>query len=145
MKRIFSLILSLALLFSMSGCMLIGVEFTVTDGTLSVSDTPFTPTITLVGDEDKDITSTELWEKLVEAIDGKPVDESPVYSGIECECETEYILRVKGNYAKGYYLTLHEDGIEISGYCKYRKCMDLMGIVRLDKETVSELIKMLEE
>ena len=145
MKRIFSLILSLSLLFSMSGCMLIGVEFTVTDGTLSVSDTPFTPTITLVGDEDKDITSTELWEKLVEAIDGKPVDESPVYSGIECECETEYTLRITGSYSKGYYLTVHEDGIEISGYCRYRKCMDLLGIVAVDESDMTEIVEMLGE
>ena len=145
MKRIFSLILSLALLFSMSGCMLVGVEFTVTDGTLSVSDTRFTPTITLVGNEDKDITSTELWEKLVEAIDGKPVDESPVYSGIECECEIKYTLRITGSYSKGYYLTVHEDGIEISGYCRYRKCMDLLGIVAVDESDMTEIVEMLGE
>ena len=125
--------------------MLVGVEFTVTDGTLSVSDTRFTPTITLVGNEDKDITSTELWEKLVEAIDGKPVDESPVYSGIECECEIEYTLRITGSYSKGYYLTVHEDGIEISGYCRYRKCMDLLGIVAVDESDMTEIVEMLGE
>ena len=145
MKRMFSLFLFLTLLFSMSGCMLVGPEFTVTDDTLYVSKALFTPTITLVGDEDKEIKSAEFWERLVEAIDGKAIDESPVYSGETCECEIEYILRVNGSYSKGYYLSFHEHGIEISGYCKYRKCMDLLGIVEVDEESISELIEMLKE
>ena len=62
-----------------------------------------------------------------------------------CDCGLTYTVRVRGAYPKGYYLTLHDHGIEISGYCKFRKCMDLLGIVEVDEETMSELIEILKE
>ena len=145
MKKTVFVMISLILLFSFTGCGLVGASFYVEDDILHIDDPTFTPKMTLVGDEEKDITNDELWEKLVEAIDGKSVDESPVYSGIECECEIKYTLRITGSYSKGYYLTVHEDGIEISGYCRYRKCMDLLGIVAVDESDMTEIVEMLGE
>lgn len=145
MKKLLSFTLLLSLLFSMSGCMLVGPEFTVSDDILNVENTLFTPKMTLVGDEEKEIKNDEFWAKLVEAIDGKAIEDSPVLTGELCECELTYTVRITGAYPKGYYLTFHDHGVEISGYCKFRKCMDLLGIVEVDKETMSELIEMLEE
>ena len=145
MKKTVFVMISLILLFSFTGCGLVGASFYVENDILHIDDPTFTPKMTLVGDEEKDITNDELWEKLVIVLDGKAVDESPVYSGIECECEIEYTLRITGSYSKGYYLTVHEDGIEISGYCRYRKCMDLLGIVAVDESDMTEIVEMLGE
>ena len=144
MKRLISFALLLSLLFSMGGCMLVGPEFTVSDDILNVENTLLTPRMTLVADEEKEIKSDEFWAKLVEAIDGKAIEDSPVLPDELCDCELTYTVRVRGAYPKGYYLTFHDHGVEISGYCKFRKCMELIGIVELDEETVSELIGMLE-
>ena len=145
MKRLISFTLLLSLLFSMSACMLVGPEFTVSDDILNVENTLFTPKITLVGDAEKEIKNDEFWTKLIEAIDGKAIEDSPVLTGELCECELTYTVRIAGTYPKGYYLTFHDHGVEISGYCKFRKCMDLLGIVEVDKETMSELIAILED
>lgn len=146
MKRIFAIILTLALLLSMQGCMLIGPDFSVTDNTLNVEDSPFTPKMTLVGDdEDKAIENSAFWDKLVEAIDGKPIEDAPITAEELCECALTHLVRVRGNYSSGYYLTLHDHGVEISQYCKYRKCMELLGIVEVDEATMNELIGMLVE
>ena len=125
--------------------MLVGPEFTVSDDILSVENTLLTPRMTLVGDEEKEIKCDEFWSKLVEAIDGKAIEDSPVLTDELCDCELTYTVRVRGAYPKGYFLTLHDHGIEISGYCKFRKCMDLLGIVEVDEETMSELIEILKE
>ena len=145
MKRLISFALLLSLLFSMGGCMLVGPEFTVSDDILSVENTLLTPRMTLVGNEEKEIKGDEFWAKLVEAIDGKAIEDSPVLTDELCDCELTYTVRVRGAYPKGYYLTFHDHGIEISGYCKFRKCMDLLGIVEVDEETMSELIEILKE
>ena len=145
MKRLISFALLLSLIFSMGGCMLVGPEFTVSDDILSVENTLLTPRMTLVGDEEKEIKCDEFWSKLVEAIDGKAIEDSPVLTDELCDCELTYTVRVRGAYPKGYFLTLHDHGIEISGYCKFRKCMDLLGIVEVDEETMSELIEILKE
>ena len=116
-----------------------------TDNTLYIKNSQFAPKMTLVGDEGKEIKSDEFWDKLVAAIDGKAIEDSPVLTGELCECELTYTVRIAGTYPKGYYLTFHDHGVEISAYCKYRKCMDLLGIVTVDSETMSELIGMLVE
>lgn len=145
MKRIFAIALLLALLFSIGGCALICPDFSVADNTLYIKNSQFAPKMTLVGDEGKEIKSDEFWDKLVAAIDGKAIEDSPVLTGELCECELTYTVRIAGTYPKGYYLTFHDHGVEISAYCKYRKCMDLLGIVTVDSETMSELIGMLVE
>ena len=144
MKRLTSLLLILTLLFSMQGCVNIETEIEVNDGVISVNSGITAPRLTLLGDEDKEIYDTELWEAIVEAIDGKVAEESPVFKNELCECELKYTLRLRGAYPKGYYLTLHDHGIEISAYCKFRKCMDLYGIVEVDEENMEKIIGMIE-
>ena len=146
MKRLSAFILLCTLLFSTSGCILTYTEFSVTGGTLNVESSAFAPKITLVGDdEDKAIENSAFWDKLVEAIDGKPIEDAPITAEELCECALTYLVRVRGNYSSGYYLTLHDHGVEISQYCKYRKCMELLGIVEVDEATMNELIGMLVE
>ena len=145
MKNIFSVFLILALLFSFAGCSAMGVSFSVEDGTANINNAYFTPTMYLCDDEETKISDDELWQELVFAINGQPIAESPVLSGEECDCEIEYIIRVIGAYPNGYYLSFHEDGIEISAYCKFRKCMDLLGIVKVDEKTLDRLIERIEE
>lgn len=145
MKNIFSVFLILALLFSFAGCSAMGVSFSVEDGAANINNSYFTPTMYLCDDEETKISDDELWQELVFAINGQPIAESPVLSGEECDCEIEYIIRVIGAYPNGYYLSFHEDGIEISAYCKFRKCMDLLGIVKVDEKTLDRLIERIEE
>jgi hypothetical protein len=125
--------------------MLIGPEITVDDGVINVSNSVLTPELTLIQDEEKDIHNAELWEAIVNAIDGKVADDAPVLKEELCECELTYVLRLKSTYPKGYYLTLHDHGIEISAYCKFRKCMDLYGIVEVDEKAMAEIIGMIAE
>ena len=145
MKNIFSVFLILALLFSFAGCSAMGVSFSVEDGAANINNSYFTPTMYLCDDEETKISDDELWQELVFAINGQPIAESPVLSGEECDCEIEYIIRVIDAYPNGYYLSFHEDGIEISAYCKFRKCMDLLGIVKVDEKTLDRLIERIEE
>ena len=145
MKKTVFVLISLILLFSFTGCGLVGASFYVEDDILHIDDPTFTPKMTLVGDEEKDITNDELWKKLVEAIDGKPIEDAPITAEELCECALTHLVRVRGNYSSGYYLTLHDHGVEISQYCKYRKCMELLGIVEVDEATMNELIGMLVE
>lgn len=146
MKRIFTILLLLTLLFSISGCMLVGPNFSVSDDTLSIENTSFIPKMTLIDDGgEKEIKNSDFWDKLIIAIDGKEIDDSPVLTGELCECELTYTVRVSGTYPNGYYLTLHDHGVEISAYCKFRKCMNLLGIVEVESETMNELIGILEE
>ena len=144
MRRILSALLLAVLIFSLSGCALVGTAIESSDGVITVSGSYLTTRMVLVGDEEKDITDADVKRALLEAIDGKAPEESYVYTGEECDCEIKYIIKVIGTYPKGYYLSVHDHGIEISAYCKFRKCMELIGIVELDEETVSELIDMLE-
>ena len=144
MKRIFALLTIFVLLFSMQGCTLTGPDFSVADNTLYIENSQITPRMTLIGDEEKEIKNGEFWNNLVEAIDGNAIKNAPVLTGELCECELRYTVRVAGTYPNGYYLTLHNHGVEISKYCKFRKCMDLLGIVEVDGETMSELISILE-
>ena len=145
MKRIFALLTIVVLLFSMQGCTLTGPDFSVADNTLYIESSQLTPRMTLVGDEEKEIKSAEFWSNLVEAIDGKAIEDAPVLTGELCECELTYIVHIASTYPNGYYLTLHNHGVEISKYCKFRKCMDLLGIVEVDSETMSKLIGILED
>ena len=145
MKNIFSVFLILALLFSFAGCSAMGVSFSVEDGAANINNSYFTPTMYLCDDEETKISDDELWQELVFAINGQPIAESPVLSGEECDCEIEYIIRVIGAYPNGYYLSFHEDGIEISAYCKFRKCMDLLGIVKVDEDSLERIAKRIEE
>ena len=143
-KKIFSVLLLTLLILSLGSCALVGSTIEVEDGVISVSGSYLSTKMVLVGNEEKDITDNDIKRALLEAIDGKTPDESYVYTGETCECEIKYIIRVIGTYPKGYYLSIHDHGIEISAYCKFRKCMELMGVVELDEETMSELIDMLE-
>ena len=144
MKKIFSVLLLTLFIFSLGGCALFGANIEVENGAIEVSGSYLTTKIVLVGNEEKDITDDGIKRALLEAIDGKTPDDSYVYTGEICDCEIKYIIRIIGTYPKGYYLSIHDHGIEISAYCKFRKCMELIGIVELDEETVSELIGMLE-
>lgn len=145
MKRILSVFLILTLLFSFAGCGAMGVSFYVEDGIANINNAYFAPTMYLCDDEETKTSDDVLWQELVFAIHGQPVVESPALRVEECDCEIEYIIRVIGAYPKGYYLSLHEDGIEISAYCKFRKCMDLLGIVKVDEESLERIAKRIEE
>lgn len=144
MKKIFSVLLLTLFIFSLGGCALVGASIEVENGAIAVNGSYLTTKMVLVGNEEKDITDEGIKRALLEAIDGKTPDESYVYTGEICDCEIKYIIRIIGTYPKGYYLSIHDHGIEISEYCKFRKCMELIGIVELDEETVIELIDMLE-
>ena len=146
MKKTVALFLTLILLFSLCACSFVGVEITVTDGVVDVNST-LPPKVTLVGDEDKEIENREFYEKLMNAIDGKSAEAADLPEGhmFNCECEETYMLRISGNYPYGYYLTLHNNGIDISQFCKFRKCMDLLGFVEVDEATMTELICMLNK
>ena len=146
MKKTVALFLTLILLFSLCACSFVGVEITVTDGVVHVNST-LPQKVTLVGDEDKEIENREFYKKLMNAIDGKSAEAADLPEGhiFNCECEETYILRISGNYPYGYYLTLHNNGIDISQFCKFRKCMDLLGFVEVDEATMTELICMLNK
>lgn len=144
MKKIFSVLLLTLFIFSLGGCALVGANIEVENGAIAVSGSYLTTKMVLVGNEEKEITDEGIKRALLEAIDGKTPDESYVYTDEICDCEIKYIIRIIGTYPKGYYLSIHDHGIEISAYCKFRKCMELIGMVELDEETVSELIDMLE-
>lgn len=146
MKKTVALLLMLILLFSLCACSFAGVEITVTDGVVHVNST-LPPKVTLIGDEDKEIENREFYEKLMNAIDGKSAEAADLPEGhiFNCECEETYTLRISGNYPYGYYLTLHNNGIDISQFCKFRKCMDLLGFVEVDEATMTELICMLNK
>ena len=146
MKKTVALLLMLILLFSLCACSFVGVEITVADGVVHVNST-LSQKVTLVGDEDKEIENREFYEKLMNAIDGKSAEAADLPEGhmFNCECEETYMLRISGNYPYGYYLTLHNNGIDISQFCKFRKCMDLLGFVEVDEATMTELICMLNK
>ena len=145
MKKIISVLLLVVMIFSFAGCGIIGAGIVVESGTVKVENASFPTKLVLVGDENKPIEDREFFQKLVSAIDGKKIDNSPVITDELCECELTYTVQMTGTYPKGYYLTLHDHGIEISAYCKFRKCMDLLGIVEVDEAAMTELIDILDD
>ena len=142
MKRVIILLLTVTILFSFVSCNNTKINIEVEDGIVSVSHTQSYPDIILLDAEERLITDKTFFEKIVKAIDGKPIKSED--EDFHCECDIEYKLKINTNYANGYYFLFHEHGIEIQGYCKFRKCLNLYGIVEIDESTMSELLSILE-
>ena len=142
MKKLTVLILTIAIILSFSGCDSSRVSIEIEDGTVYFNHSQFAPEIILLGDEDKIVGDEAFFGKLVNAINEKPINS--IDSSYPCECDIEYKLKISADYKSGYYFLFHEHGIEIQQYCKYRKCLDLYGIVELDETKLREFFSMLE-
>ena len=142
MRKAASLLLVLAILFSFSGCIFSCSSVTVENKTVSIKSYGSTPTLTL---GDVEIDDEEFYQKLLVAIDSKEIKSAPQPPNELCKCDIKYSVKMVGTYAKSYYFDFHTHGVEISSTCRFRKCIDILGIVEVDRETMSELIAILEE
>ena len=142
MRKASSLLLVIAVLFSFSGCVFLGSSVAVENKTVSIKSYGSTPTFTLDGVEIED---EEFYQKLLQAIDSKEIKSAPQPPNELCKCDIKYSVKMVGTYAKSYYFDFHTHGVEISSTCRFRKCIDILGIVEVDRETMSELIAILEE
>ena len=95
--------------------------------------------------EEISISQEEFYQKLLVAIDSKEIKSAPQPPNELCKCDIKYSVKMVGTYAKSYYFDFHTHGVEISSTCRFRKCIDILGIVEVDRETMSELIAILEE
>ena len=144
-NKVLSVFISLTLLFCLTGCLAAKTVIEIEDGTVNIKSGGTVPKLTLIGDEERAIENNEFFHQLVETIDGKPIDDAPVERDDICNCDLKYTVRMVTSLTGGYYLTLHTHGIEISEYCKYRKCLDLLGIAEVEETAMGVLIEMLEE
>ena len=140
MKKLTVLILVITILLSFASCSIVQTNVEVENGIVYFNRSMFTPEIILLTDKDTTVENDDFYERLIEAIDKKPitsVENNP------CECDIEYMIKISADYKSGYYFLFHDHGIEIQQYCKYRKCIDLYGIVEVDESTLCELIELL--
>lgn len=73
MKRIIALLLTVLFMLSFTACGLSGIEIAEDDGTAQVNCSAITPKMILTGDPEIEIKDKSVLEKLVSAIDGKPI------------------------------------------------------------------------
>ena len=148
MKKFTLSILIFAIIFSFAGCNSPRMNIQVENGIVNVEHSQFAPEIILLGDDtlnekDKIIENEAFFGKVIDAIDGHSV--KGIDDGYPCECDIEYRVKISSDWKSGYYFLFHNHGIEIQQYCKYRKCLNLYGIVELDEAQLNELFLMLED
>ena len=141
MKKLTVLILVITIIFSLTSCKSVQTTIEVENGIVYFNRPLFTPEMILRTDEDIIIENDEFYEKLIEAVNEKPINS--IDGSNPCECDIEYTVKISADYKSGYYFLFHDHGIEIQQYCKYRKCLDLYGIVEVDESTLRELIELL--
>ena len=141
MKKLTLFILAITIILSLTSCKSVQTTVEVENGIVYFNRSIFTPEMILRTDEDTIIENDEFYERLIEAIDKKPitsVENNP------CECDIEYTIKISADYKSGYYFIFHDHGIEIQQYCKYRKCIDLYGIVEVGESTLNDLLSYLK-
>ena len=141
MKKLTVFILAITIILSLNSCKSVQTTIEVENGIVYFNRPLFTPEIILRTDEDTIIENDEFYEKLIEAVNEKPINS--IDGSDTCECDIEYMIKISADYKSGYYFLFHDHGIEIQQYCKYRKCLDLYGIVEVDESTLRELIELL--
>ena len=141
MKKLTVFILVIAIILSLNSCKSVQTTIEVENGIVYFNRPLFTPEIILRTDEDITIENDQFYEKLIEAVNEKPINS--IDGSNPCECDIEYTVKISADYKSGYYFLFHDHGIEIQQYCKYRKCLDLYGIVEVDESTLRELIELL--
>ena len=141
MKKLTVFILVIAIVLSLASCKSVQTTIEVENGIVYFNRPLFTPEIILRTDEDIIIENDEFYEKLIEAVNEKPINS--IDGSNPCECDIEYTVKISADYKSGYYFLFHDHGIEIQQYCKYRKCLDLYGIVEVDESTLRELVELL--
>ena len=143
MKKLTVFILAITIILSLTSCKSVQTTIEVENGIVYFNRPLFTPEMILRTDEDIIIENDQFYEKLIEAVNEKPINS--IDGSNPCECDIEYTVKISADYKSGYYFLFHNHGIEIQQYCKYRKCLNLYGIVELDEAQLSELFLMLED
>ena len=141
MKKLTVFILVITIVLSLASCKSVQTTIEVENGIVYFNRPLFTPEIILRTDEDIIIENDQFYEKLIEAVNEKPINS--IDGSNTCECDIEYRVKISADYKSGYYFLFHDHGIEIQQYCKYRKCLDLYGVVEVDESTLRELIELL--
>ena len=141
MKKLTVFILVITIVLSLASCKSVQTTIEVENGIVYFNRPLFTPEIILRTDEDIIIENDQFYEKLIEAVNEKPINS--IDGSNTCECDIEYTVKISADYKSGYYFLFHDHGIEIQQYCKYRKCLDLYGVVEVDESTLRELIELL--
>ena len=141
MKKLTLFILAITIILSLTSCKSVQTTIEVENGIVYFKRPLFTPEMILRTDEDIIIENDQFYEKLIEAVNEKPINS--IDGSNSCECDIEYTVKISADYKSGYYFLFHDHGIEIQQYCKYRKCLDLYGIVEVDESTLLELIELL--